>query len=66
MRCPSDIPKIDGIENFNIYDLDTKTGKYKVVRDGRLDQLDFNYKYKDIELVKLLKDWDCEVTSKMI
>lgn len=56
MRCPSDIPKIDGIENFNIYDLDTKTGKYKVVRDGRLDQLDFNYKYKDIELVKLLKD----------
>jgi hypothetical protein len=31
----------DGIDmrtNFNIYDLDTETGKFKVIRDGHLDQ----------------------------
>jgi len=24
--------------NFNIYDLDTTTGKFKVIREGHLDQ----------------------------
>jgi len=24
--------------NFNIYDLDTESGKYKVIREGHLDQ----------------------------
>jgi hypothetical protein len=24
--------------NFSVYDLDTKTGKYKVIREGKLDQ----------------------------
>jgi hypothetical protein len=31
----------EGIEmrtNFNIYDLDTETGKFKVIREGHLDQ----------------------------
>jgi hypothetical protein len=26
--------------NFNVYDLDTETGKYKVIRKGHLDQPD--------------------------
>ena len=47
--------KFDLSTNFNIYDLNTKTGKYKVIRDGRLDQPDFNYKYNDLKLLKLLK-----------
>lgn len=29
---------IDMRTNFNIYDLDTETGKFKVIRDGHLDQ----------------------------
>jgi len=29
---------IDMRTNFNIYDLDTKTGKFKVIREGHLDQ----------------------------
>ncbi len=29
---------IDMRTNFNIYDLDTETGKFKVVREGQLDQ----------------------------
>ena len=39
--------------NFNIYDLNTSTGEYKVIRDGALDQPDFNYnyKYKDMEIL---------------
>ena len=28
----------DSLSNFNIYDLNTDTGKYKVVREGKLDQ----------------------------
>jgi hypothetical protein len=42
--------------NFNIYDLDVVSGKYTVIRDGSLDQPDFSYKYKDIELLKILQD----------
>lgn len=42
--------------NFNIYDLNLDSGKYKVIRDGRLDQPDFNYKYKDINLKKILEN----------
>ena len=40
--------------NFNIYDLNTITGEFKIIRDGALDQPDFNYKYRDMELIKLL------------
>ena len=28
----------DIVTNFNIYDLDTATGEYRVIREGRLDQ----------------------------
>lgn len=48
--------KFDLTTNFNIYNLDINTGKYEVIRDGRLDQPDFDYKYKDKELVKLLQE----------
>ena len=30
---------IDMRTNFNIYDLDTETGKFRVIREGHLDQL---------------------------
>lgn len=40
--------------NFNIYDLNVETGSYKLIRDGSLDQPDFTYKYKDLNLKKLL------------
>ena len=46
----------DLVTNFNIYDLDVVSGKYTVIRDGSLDQPDFSYKYKDIELLKILQD----------
>jgi len=29
---------IDMLTNFNIYDLDTETGKFQVIREGHLDQ----------------------------
>lgn len=42
-------------DNFNIYDLNTETGEYKVIRDGTLDQPDFSYKYKDLNLKRILE-----------
>jgi len=42
--------------NFNIYDLNIKTGKYNIIRDGRLDQPDFEYKFTDEAIVKLLRE----------
>lgn len=30
--------RIIGRTNFNVYDLDTVTGEYRVVREGHLDQ----------------------------
>ena len=32
------LPGFDIETNFSVYDLDTKTGEYKVIREGRLDQ----------------------------
>ncbi|MFA6366607.1 MAG: hypothetical protein WCX13_05420 [Candidatus Hydrogenedentales bacterium] len=32
------LPGFDIDTNFSVYDLDTKTGEYKVIREGRLDQ----------------------------
>uniref|UniRef100_A0A6C0F881 dTDP-4-dehydrorhamnose 3,5-epimerase n=1 Tax=viral metagenome TaxID=1070528 RepID=A0A6C0F881_9ZZZZ len=40
--------------NFHIYDLDTTTGEYKVIRDGKLDQPDLMYKFKDNKTKALL------------
>ena len=48
--------KFDLATNFNIYDLNTGTGEYKVIRDGKLDQPDYNYQYTDMETLKLLLD----------
>jgi hypothetical protein len=45
----------DLANNFNIYDLDTETGAYRVIRDGALDQPDFSYKYKDLNILKILQ-----------
>lgn len=46
--------KFDLSNNFNIYDLNTETGEYNVIRDGSLDQPDYTYKYTDPEILKLL------------
>lgn len=43
-------------DNFHIYDLNTYTGKYKVIRDGKLDQPDLSYKFKD-EALKVLVNY---------
>ena len=49
--------KFDLANNFNIYDLDTTTGAYKVIRDGAsLDKPDFSYKFKSLNLKKLLEE----------
>ena len=47
-------PQFDLSNNFDIYDLNIETGEYRVVRNGALDQPDFNYKYTDLNLKKLL------------
>ena len=43
-------------DNFNIYDLDTNTGEYRVIKQGIEDQPDFFYKYPNEEIRKLAKD----------
>jgi hypothetical protein len=47
--------EFDLSNNFNIFDLNTETGEYKVIRNGALDQPDFSYKYKDLNLLKILQ-----------
>ena len=42
--------------NFNIYDLCTKTGKHKLLRNGYEDQPDFDYHHTDIKTMKLIED----------
>lgn len=41
-------------DNFNIYDLNTETGEYKVVRSGIDDQPDLTYKVTDPTTLALL------------
>lgn len=43
-------------DNFNIYDLCTTTGDYRLLRDGSEDQPDLFYEYPNEELKKLFKD----------
>lgn len=43
-------------DNFHIYDLNTDTGDYKVIRDGKLDQPDLSYKFKDEALKALVNN----------
>ena len=44
-------------DNFNIYDLDLETGKYKVIKDGYKDQPDLTYKYSSDETYKLVNEF---------
>ena len=48
--------------NFNIYDLDTNTGKFEIIRNGYEDQPDFDYHTDDIKTIQLIED--CEKTDK--
>ena len=41
-------------DNFHIYSLDTDTGSFQVIRDGKLDQPDLTYKVTDEKLKLLL------------
>lgn len=43
-------------DNFNIYSLDTDTGKYELLKDGSEDQPDLEYKYPNEEIKKLFKE----------
>ena len=41
-------------DNFHIYSLDTDSGSFQVIRDGKLDQPDLTYKVTDEKLKLLL------------
>lgn len=43
-------------DNFNIYNLDTESGEYEVIRDGFQDQPDYTYTTTDMETLKLLEE----------
>lgn len=43
-------------DNFNIYDLNRNTGKYKLLKQGVDDQPDFDYRYPNDEIRKLVKE----------
>ena len=45
-------------DNFNIYELDKRTGNYSLLKDGSEDQPDLHYEYPNIEIKKLVKDED--------
>jgi hypothetical protein len=46
---------ISGSDGSNFATRNTETGEYKVIRDGTLDQPDFSYKYKDLNLKRILE-----------
>ncbi len=48
--------KFDLKDNFNIYNLCTRTGDYQLLRDGSDDQPDFSYKYPNDEIKTLFKE----------
>ena len=43
-------------DNFDIYDLDTNTGEYNVIKKGIEDQPDLGYKYPNTYIRDLFKD----------
>ena len=49
-------PGFDLKNNFNIYDLDTDTGEFEVIRDGSLDQPNYTYTTDDLNTLKLLQE----------
>jgi hypothetical protein len=44
----------DLLDNFNVYDVDTTTGDYRLIRDGRDDQPDLSYVQTDATLKDIL------------
>lgn len=48
--------KFDLEDNFNIYNLNTYSGEYHVVKDGSEDQPDLCYQYPNDEIKKLFKE----------
>ncbi|KAK3235634.1 hypothetical protein CYMTET_54174 [Cymbomonas tetramitiformis] len=49
-------PEYNIKNNFNIYDLDTDTGEYEVIRDGFEDQPDYDYHTNDMETLKIIEE----------
>ena len=47
--------KFDLSNNFNIYDLCTETGDYKLLKDGSEDQPDLTYEYPNENIKSLFK-----------
>ena len=47
--------KFDLNDNFNIYDLDKKTGNYTILKEGDEDQPNFDYVYPNTEIKDLVK-----------
>lgn len=43
-------------DNFNIYSLNTSTGEYITLKEGKDDQPDFNYKYPSEDIKALFKE----------
>lgn len=48
--------KFSLIDNFDIYNLCTRSGKYEMIKEGHEDQPDLFYKYPNDEIKSLLKD----------
>ena len=49
-------PGFDIKNNFNIYNLDVKTGNYELLKDGYEDQPDLSYKYPSEEFKNFIKE----------
>ena len=47
--------QFDLSNNFNVYNLNTYSGNYSVIKDGSEDQPDLSYKYPNDELKILFK-----------
>lgn len=48
--------KFDLSQNFNIYDLDRRTGDFTILKSGDEDQPNFNYEYPNTEIKTLVKN----------
>jgi len=48
--------KFDLDNNFNIYSLNTNSGHYHIIKDGKEDQPDISYEYPNNEIKTLFKD----------
>lgn len=50
-------------DNFNIYDLDTRTGEHICIKNGIEDQPNFDYKWPNQEIRDLVKNDGCSITK---